>query len=73
MIFYHIRQKMSREFMYLAVWVGVYGCPPDVRSDMFTFGERGIISKGDGVVVICRGDSRIAREMFTGGEREITQ
>ena len=35
--------------------------------------RRGSIAKGDGVVVICRGDSRIAREMFTCGEREITQ
>ena len=62
---------MSREFMYLAVWVGVYGCSPCGRSDMFTGGERGIISKGDGVVVICSGDSRIAREMFTFSERGI--
>ena len=35
--------------------------------------RRGSIAKGDGVVVICRGDSRIAREMFTFSEREITQ
>ena len=53
--------------------IGVYGCSPFGRSEMFTFSERGIISKGDGVVVICRGDSRIAREMFTFSEREITQ